>query len=72
MWWQPYGGSVHNWPVAVQIEENGTVRELPINNITLWAQIGTSLIIILSILLMWKIDKRQSQNRNYINNDTTL
>jgi hypothetical protein len=60
IWWQPYGGGVWNWPVAVAVEENGSVQELPIIHINLWAQIGIGLMVILVSLLISTAGKRRS------------
>lgn len=57
LWWRPYGGSVHNWPVAIEVEENGTVREYPIINVKLWAQIGIGFIVAAVSLLVWQANK---------------
>ncbi len=53
IWWRPYGGSVRNWPVAIEIQENGIIREIPITNVNLLAQVGISLTVILVSLLIW-------------------
>lgn len=59
--WRPYGGGVWNWPVAVEVEENGAVRELPIIYVNLWAQAGVGLMVILAGLLISTAVKRRSQ-----------
>lgn len=61
VWWRPFGGGVWNWPVAVEVEENGTVRELPIVNVNLWAQIGIGLMVILAGMLISAAGKRRSK-----------
>jgi hypothetical protein len=68
-WWRPYGGSVHNWPVAIEVEENGTIRELPITHINLLAQTGIGLIVILISLFIWLASNRQSKNSSQTLNE---
>jgi hypothetical protein len=60
IWWRPFGGGVWNWPVAVEVEENGAVRELPIIHINLWAQVGIGLIVFAASLLIWAAGKHRS------------
>lgn len=61
VWWRPYGGGVWNLPVAVQIEEYGSLQEIPIVNVNLWAQIGIGLMVILVNLFILTAGKRRSQ-----------
>ena len=58
--WRPYGGGVWNWPVAIELEENGTFQELPIININLWAQVGIGLMVFTAGLLIWAAAKHRS------------
>jgi hypothetical protein len=61
VWWRPFGGGVWNWPVAVEVEENGAVRELPIVHVTLWATFGIGLMVILASILTSGANKRRSK-----------
>ena len=60
LWWLPYGGSVRNWPIAIEIQDNGIIREIPIPNVNLLTQIGLSLTVGLISLLIWIAGKGNS------------
>ncbi|MFZ0546271.1 MAG: hypothetical protein WAM60_12575 [Candidatus Promineifilaceae bacterium] len=55
----PRGGRVWNWPVAIEVEENGAIQELPIIHVTRWAQLGITLMVTTVSLLLWTTQKRR-------------
>jgi hypothetical protein len=60
VWWQPYGGGVWNWPVAVRVEENGSVHEVPIINVNLLAQLSIGLMTMIVGMVISGAVKRRS------------
>jgi hypothetical protein len=53
IWWRPYGGWVWNRPAGIEITENNQVREMPIVDVNLWAQVGLAVMTALFSLLLW-------------------
>lgn len=60
LWWRPFGGRVWNWPVAIAIEENGVVQEVPVVHINRWAEIGIGVTVFVFSLLIWIVGKSRS------------
>jgi hypothetical protein len=58
IWWRPFGGSVRNWPVAIQLEEFGQTREIPIPNLSLWTHLAIGSTLLTVGLFTWLAGKR--------------
>jgi hypothetical protein len=58
IYWSPYGGTVRNWPIALELEEGGQIVEIPIPNPNLVAYIIIATTFLLAYLLIWLAGKR--------------